>query len=127
MSTCDYCGGENDEKAQFCQSCGTDLHPSLPPSVPPHRASRVSWRKSLFAAFIVSIVSYPILVCLDYHRIRAYYETQHPGESMGPDFGFGPSFAWIQAAGQSALAFLIVLIIGTFAFKKREVSKSEVV
>jgi hypothetical protein len=81
--------------------------------------SRVNWPKSLFAAFIVSVIVYPIAAWVDYQRICAYYQTTHPGQSMGPDFGFGPSFAWIQAAVQSVLVFVVIFIIGALVFRRR--------
>jgi hypothetical protein len=119
MGKCNYCGRENAEFGQVCQNCGTDLRPAPSPIASPRRASRVNWRKTLFAAFITSTVLYPISVWIDYQRIRAYYQTTHLGQSMGPDMGFGTSFAWIQAAVQSVLVFVVVFIIGAFVFRKR--------
>ena len=70
------------------------------------------------------MVLYPIAAFIDYERIRAYYRIIHPGESMGPDMGFGPPFAWIQAAAQSAFAFVVALMIGALFFKKSSANKS---
>jgi hypothetical protein len=119
MRTCDYCGHENAESAQLCQGCGKDLRLSPTTSEPPRRLWRVNWRKTLLTAFISSTVLYPIGVWADYQRIRVYYQTTHLGQSMGPDMGFGLSFAWIQAAIQSLMVFVVVFIFGALVFRKR--------
>jgi hypothetical protein len=119
MSICNYCGRDNAELAQFCEGCGTDLRPAPPASAAPRRVSHVNWKKTFFTSSISSVVLYPIAVFIDYQRIREYYQTPHIRQSLDPNFGLGTGGAWIHAAFQCVLLFVVVFIIGAFVFKKR--------
>jgi hypothetical protein len=116
MSSCSYCGQGNIDSDRFCHGCGKDLRP--PPHAARTFASTQRFRRSVRAALIVSVVLYPVAALVDYLRIRAYYQTDHPLQSIGPDMGFGSKFAWMEAAGQSVLAFALIFISGLL-FRKR--------